>query len=179
MGAYSGEKSVASTIRLTFRAHQPRLDAVESRNPPKGHNSKHPMKETNTNRGQGRKQTEIGRIGRLSGMKVALPSGSTAVWALAWTICCFMVALGPLGPPTAALAAGPVVDYTFEDISNGFVHDSSGNSLDGIVHGNLSQERGVVGEAARFNGDGYIEIPKSKRGRSYLLTLFVCFALRS
>lgn len=54
-----------------------------------------------------------------------------------------------------------IARYSFESLDGGRVIDSSGLGNDGILHGSLSPDAGPSGLAARFDGDGYIEIPAS------------------
>lgn len=54
-----------------------------------------------------------------------------------------------------------IVDLSFESLSGGMVGDTSGLGNHGIVHGSLALDAGVAGQAVRFDGNGYIEIPAS------------------
>lgn len=54
-----------------------------------------------------------------------------------------------------------IVHYSFESLSGGMVGDTSGLGNHGIVHGSLALDAGVAGQAVRFDGNGYIEIPSS------------------
>ncbi len=58
-----------------------------------------------------------------------------------------------------SLEDGLIACYRFE----GNAKDSSGQGNNGIVHGNLKYEDGVIGKAAKFDGtSAWIEIPQSK-----------------
>ena len=58
-----------------------------------------------------------------------------------------------------SLEDGLIAYYRFE----GNAKDSSGQGNNGIVHGNLKYEDGVIGKAAKFDGtSAWIEIPQSK-----------------
>lgn len=72
-----------------------------------------------------------------------------------------MVSVAFLGATPRSAVADLIAKYSFESMANGTVTDTSGKGNDGIVHGSLSLDLGVSGQAARFDGGGYVEVPAS------------------
>lgn len=86
--------------------------------------------------------------------RAAAPAPRPALATVLATVACFQA--GEFSVPADLIAR-----YSFETLANGVVTDTSGRGNDGVVHGTLSLDAGVVGNAARFDGGGYVEIPAS------------------
>ncbi len=85
-----------------------------------------------------------------AGGNFRIPALGVLVATLAWA-----------GVGTGSAFANLIAQYSFESLIGGVVADTSGLGNDGIVHGSLALDAGVVGQAVRFDGNSYIEIPSS------------------